>query len=193
MLGAAPYLGGKWIYHGYRMTCVSPLEEWLVENLPFIRTGGHKADYPKDIIERHGGIVTNGMLRPRLYAVLLAVFAAVAVALAAIGIYGVLAHAVSRRTREIGIRLALGAPRMEVIRLVLRQMTVWILAGVVVGVAGAATLTRSLEGLLFGLTPLDATTFASVVVMFVAVAAVASYLPARRAVRVDPMTALRAE
>jgi putative intracellular protease/amidase len=62
VLGAAPYVDGKWIYHGYEMTCVSPLEEWLVENLPFIRTGGHKSDYPKDILERHGGIVRNGML-----------------------------------------------------------------------------------------------------------------------------------
>ncbi len=124
---------------------------------------------------------------------LLGVFAGVAMVLAAIGIYGVLGYLVSHRTREIGIRMALGARRRQVVALVLRQTAVLTIVGVVAGVAGAALLSRYLEGLLFGLTPLDVTTFVAVVVMFGAVAALASYVPARRATRVDPLVALRSE
>ena len=138
-------------------------------------------------------IVSNAMVRPRLYAVLFGLFAGVAMVLAAIGIYGVLAYLVSHRTREIGIRLALGARRTQVVALVLRQTAVLTSVGMVVGVAGAAALSRYLEGLLFELAPLDVTTFAAVVVMFAVVAALASYLPARRATRVDPLVALRTE
>ncbi len=138
-------------------------------------------------------IVSNAMSRPRLYAVLLGIFAAVAMTLAAIGIYGVLAYVVSHRTREIGIRMALGAQRMQVLALVLRQAAVLTAIGVAAGVAGAAALSRYLEGLLFGLTPLDAPTFIAVVVMFGVVAALAAYVPARRATRVDPLVALRTE
>jgi predicted permease len=138
-------------------------------------------------------IVSNAMSRPRLYAVLLGIFAAVALVLAAIGIYGVLAFLVAHRTREIGIRMALGAQRSQVVMLVLRQGAVLTLAGMAVGIAAAAGLSRYLEGLLFGTTPLDITTFAAVIVMFGAVAALASYVPARRATRVDPLVALRSE
>ena len=138
-------------------------------------------------------IVSNAMSRPRLYAVLLGIFAAVAMVLAAIGIYGVLSYLVAHRAREIGIRMALGAQRFRVVALVLRQTAVLTVVGVVVGVIGAAALSRYLEGLLFGLTPLDVTTFVAVVVMFAAVAMLAAYVPARRATRVNPLVALRAE
>jgi putative ABC transport system permease protein len=138
-------------------------------------------------------IVSNAMARPRLYAVLLGVFAAVAVALAAVGIYGVLAFVVTRRTREIGIRVALGAQRSQVIALTLRDTAALTSLGIVIGVGGAAALSRYLEGLLFGVTPLDGPTFVFVVVLFVVVAALASFVPARRAARVDPAVALRAE
>jgi putative ABC transport system permease protein len=138
-------------------------------------------------------IVSNAMSRPRLYAVLLGIFASVAMVLAAIGIYGVLAYLVAQRSREIGIRLALGAQRLQVITLVLRQIAGLTIVGVAIGIAGAAALSRYLEGLLFGVTALDTTTFAAVVVLFFAVAALASYVPARRATGVEPMVALRTE
>jgi predicted permease len=138
-------------------------------------------------------IVSNAMSRPRLFAALLGIFAAVAAALAAVGIYGVLAFIVTHRTREIGIRVALGARRRQVIALILRQTAVLTAIGVIAGVAGAAVLTRYLEGLLFGVTPLDPSTFVAVVIAFAAVAALASFVPARRATRVEPQVALRAE
>jgi putative ABC transport system permease protein len=138
-------------------------------------------------------IVSNSIVRPRMYAVLVAIFSGVAVALAAIGLYGVMAYSVARRTREIGIRMALGARGAEVMRLVLRQSTLLIAIGLICGLGGAAAVTRYLEGLLFGLTPLDPSTFIAVPVIFAIVAALAAYVPARRATRVDPITALRTE
>jgi ABC-type antimicrobial peptide transport system permease subunit len=138
-------------------------------------------------------IVSNAMSQPRFYAVLLALFAAVAVALAAIGIYGVLGFLVTQRTREIGIRVALGARPGQVMALILRQTALVTIVGVAAGVIGAAAFSRYLEGLLFGVTPLDAATFAVVVVLFVAVAALASYVPARRATQIEPQVALRSE
>src|SRR5215510_11186406 len=138
-------------------------------------------------------IVSNAMTQPRLYTVLVGLFAAVAVALAAIGIYGVLGFIVTHRTREIGIRVALGARPAQVMALILRQTALVTIVGVIAGVIGAASFSRSLEGLLFGVTPLDAATFAAVIVLFVAVAALASYLPARRATQIEPQIALRAE
>ena len=138
-------------------------------------------------------IVSNAMAQPRLYAVLLALFAAVAVALAAIGIYGVLGFIVTHRTREIGIRIALGARPGQVMTLILRQTALVTIVGVMAGVIGAASFSRYLEGLLFGVTPLDAATFAAVIVLFVASAALAAYVPARRATQIEPQVALRSE
>jgi ABC-type antimicrobial peptide transport system permease subunit len=100
---------------------------------------------------------------------------------------------VTQRTREIGIRMALGAPRWQVLALVLRQSAVLILAGIVTGVAGALALTRHLTSMLFGLTPLDPPTFVGVSLAFAAIATIASYVPARRAATVDPLVALRSE
>ena len=138
-------------------------------------------------------IVSNAVSGPRLYAVLLGGFAAVAVTLAAIGIYGILAFIVTQRTREIGIRLALGASPAAVVSLVVRQSAVQILLGVLLGTVSAASLSRYLEGLLFGVTPLDPTTFVVAGVGFTLVALLAAYRPARRATRVDPLVALRTE
>jgi putative ABC transport system permease protein len=138
-------------------------------------------------------IVSNEMTRPRMYAVLLGIFAGIAVLLAAAGIYGVMAYAVAQRTREIGIRMALGAQRGEVLSLVLKQSTALTIIGTAIGLAGAAATTKYLQSLLFGLTVLDATTFTAVAGFFVLVATLASYVPARRATSVDPLIALRSE
>jgi hypothetical protein len=138
-------------------------------------------------------IVWNSIARPRLYTVVIGLFATVAVALAAVGVFGLMAYVVEQRTREIGIRMALGAARFDVMSGVLGQGMVMVLSGVGIGLGAAAGLTRYLEGMLFGLTPLDPATFAGASLLFVTVALVAAYVPARRATRVDPVVALRAE
>jgi predicted permease len=138
-------------------------------------------------------VVSNRISRERMYAVLLGIFAGVASALAAIGIYGVMAYSVAQRTREIGIRMALGARPSEVMVLVLGQGTLVTVVGITTGLAGGATVTRYLQGMLFGLTPLDPTTFVAVSIGFAAIAMLAAYVPARRATKVDPMIALRSE
>ena len=110
-----------------------------------------------------------------------------------LGLYGVVAYGVTQRTREIGIRTALGAQRSEVLALVLRQSTVLTGIGVALGLAAAAVATRYLEGMLFGLSPLDPSTFIAVSLAFAMVATLAAYLPARRAASIDPLLALRCE
>jgi putative ABC transport system permease protein len=138
-------------------------------------------------------IVSNSIARPRLYAVLLGVFAGVAVALTAIGIYGVMAYSVAQRIREIGIRMALGAQRGDVLSLVLGQSLVLTTLGIAAGIAGASAVTRYLRQMLFGLTPLDPSTFVAVAAVFGLIATLAAFVPARRATRVDPLVALRCE
>jgi len=136
-----------------------------------------------------GGLQT----RPRFYAVVFAIFGAVAALIALIGIYGVLAYGVTQRTKEIGIRMALGARRGEVLGLVMRQAALLIIVGITMGLLGATWSTRYLATMLFGLTPLDGATYGAVALTFATVAIVASYVPARRATRVDPLVALRYE
>jgi predicted permease len=138
-------------------------------------------------------VVSDNVSRPRFYTLLLAVFAAIAVVLAATGLYGVLAQTVRQRAREIGIRLALGAPRGSIFRLVLGQALLLAVAGVVLGIAGSLALTRLLAAQLYQTAPGDAGTFVEVSGLMLAIAAVSTYLPARRAVRVDPATALHFE
>ena len=130
---------------------------------------------------------------PRFTAILLGLFAGVALLLAVVGLYGVLAYSVSRRRHEIGIRMALGAQRADVVRLVLRSGLGMTLGGLVLGVIGAAILTRWMESQLFGVTPTDAWTFVMVAATLVSVALLACYVPARAASRVDPVIALRYE
>lgn len=138
-------------------------------------------------------LVMTSVARWRFYAVVVGAFAAVAGVLAAIGIYGVLAYAVMQRTQEIGIRMALGAQRAQVLTLVLHKGLILTTIGIALGLVGAVAGTRFLQGMLFGITPLDPKTFVVVSLMFVLVATFASYLPARRATKVDPMVALRCE
>jgi ABC-type antimicrobial peptide transport system permease subunit len=124
---------------------------------------------------------------------LVAGFALVAIVLGAVGIYGVMAHMVAQRTREIGIRIAVGAVPREILALVLRQSALLAGLGIVAGLLGGLVATRLLAGLLFGIAPTDAVTFAATAVLLAAVAALASLFPALRATRIDPIDALRAE
>jgi putative ABC transport system permease protein len=130
--------------------------------------------------------------QPRLNMTLLALFAAVALVLASLGIYGVLSYIVGRRTHEIGIRLALGATRGDVLRLVVGHGMTLALAGIAIGLAAAWAITQVLRGLLFGVSPHDPATFAAIAALLAAIALVASYLPGRRATRVDPVDTLGA-
>jgi putative ABC transport system permease protein len=144
-----------------------------------------------DAIAPMTSLVSNTVARQRFYAVMLGTFAAIAALLALIGIYGVLAYAVVQRTQEIGIRLSLGAQRTHVLGLVLRKGLVLTTSGIAFGLLGAAAGSRLLHGMLFGVTPLDAETFAAVSAAFGLVAMIACYVPARRAMNVEPIIALR--
>ncbi|HJU42843.1 MAG TPA: ABC transporter permease [Vicinamibacterales bacterium] len=146
-----------------------------------------------DAISPMADLEATSVARERFYAVILAVFAGVAALLAAIGVYSVLAYAVSQRTQEIGVRMALGAQRGQVLALVLRRGLALSTLGVVLGLIGAAAGSQYLQSMLFGIEPLDISTFALVAATFTLVAAAASYLPARRATTVDPVVALRHE
>jgi predicted permease len=139
------------------------------------------------------GVVADANAQPRFEMLLLAVFAGVALALAAVGIYGVMSYSVSRRTHEIGIRLSLGASQGEVLRLVVRQGMALALAGSAAGMAGALMLSRLMTNMLYGVRPTDPLIFAGVAMVLGGVALVATYIPARRATRIDPMVALRYE
>jgi predicted permease len=135
----------------------------------------------------------TALARERLVARLSGLFGGLAVFLAAVGLYGVTAHTATQRRREIAIRMAIGAQRSEVLALVLRRGLGLTGMGIALGLVIAGAVTRYLEALLFGVTPVDPVTFAAVSLIFAAVAAVASYMPARRASHADPMVALRAE
>jgi predicted permease len=138
-------------------------------------------------------VLAGSFAARRLSMILLGIFAALALLLSCVGIYGVISYAVGQRTHEIGVRMALGAQRRDVMRLVLGEGVKMALVGVAVGIAAALGLTRLMANQLFGVTPQDPLTFAAVAIVLMLVTLVACYLPARRAVRVDPMVALRYE
>ena len=138
-------------------------------------------------------VVDDSVAQQRVTTTVLGVFAAAALLLAAVGIYGVIAFTVTERTQEIGIRMALGASRAAVLRMVVGRALLLASIGVVLGAAGAVVLTRFMAGMLFGVTPTDPATFVAVAAVLFGVAAVAGYVPGRRATRVDPVVALRAD
>ena len=148
-------------------------------------------DLPLSELRQVKELVAASVSRPRFYTTILGVFASIALILAAVGIYGVISYAVSLRTRELGIRIALGASGRQVSGLVLQQGVGLAIAGVLIGGAGAYWLTRLLSKLLFRVSATDPLTFLGVAVLLTAIAAVASFVPARRAARVDPLLAMR--
>jgi putative ABC transport system permease protein len=160
-----------------------------------IRTQVYSVDptVPVSNVRTLDEVVSRSISQPRFYMLLLGVFAVLALTLAAIGIFGVLSYAVSQRTREIGIRMALGAQGRTVVGLVVRQAMTLVAIGLAAGTIAARFLSQTLTKMLFGVGPTDPATFAAVAVLLAAVALLASYLPARRATRVDPIVALRAE
>jgi putative ABC transport system permease protein len=137
--------------------------------------------------------VVNATAQPQFRTVLLASFAALALGIAAIGLYGVVAYAVSRRTKEIGIRVALGATSADVLMMVLSDGLRVALGGIVAGTAGAWMVARALAGMLYGIAPTDPASFLLASVGLLSLTLLASYIPAKRAARIDPIRALRVE
>jgi putative ABC transport system permease protein len=150
-------------------------------------------DVPLYSVRTMDDLIQTSMARERMSLLVLVVFAGVALILASVGLYGVVAHGVTERTHEIGVRMALGAESRHVLGLVVRQGLSAAAVGAAIGLAGALALSRTMEGLLFGVTATDPLTFAAVILMLLSVTVVACYAPARRATRVDPTTALRTE
>ena len=138
-------------------------------------------------------LVGSGLVSPRFNLAVLGIFAIVALCLAAIGIYGVISYNVSRRTHEIGLRKALGADRDRIVGQIVRQGFSPALAGIALGVVGALALTRLMAGMLYGVRATDPVTLVSVILVFALIAAIACWIPARRAAALEPMDAMRAE
>ena len=150
-------------------------------------------DQPVSNIQTMESILADSIARQRFSMLLLAIFATVALVLAGVGIYGVMSYSVAQRTHEIGIRMALGAQTGAVLKLAVGYGMKLVIAGIVIGLIAAFALTRVMSTLLFGVTATDPTTFALISLLLVCVAALASYIPARRATKVNPIIALRYE
>jgi hypothetical protein len=148
---------------------------------------------PLGSVETLGDLYDRSMARTSLTLVLLGITSSMALLLGLIGIYGVLSYMLSQRTREIGIRMALGAQHSKLRQMFISQVLVLVITGLILGLAGAAALSRLMTSLLFGVTTLDPITYVAMSALLVATALLAGYLPARRVTQVDPMQALRAE
>jgi putative ABC transport system permease protein len=165
-------------------TFATPIRKALASVLP---------DMPVSGVQTMEDVVHDSTGSRRFPMLLLSVFSVVALVLAAVGIVGVVGHSVTQRTHEIGIRMALGAGTMDVLRLMVNSSMLWVAIGLAAGIAGSASLTRLLSGMLYGVRPLDPIVLAGVSLLLATVALLASYLPARRAARIDPIVALRCD
>jgi putative ABC transport system permease protein len=150
-------------------------------------------DQPVANIDTMDHIVSEAIARQRFSMLLLGIFAGLALVLAAVGIYGVMSYSVAQRTHEIGIRMALGARRADVLQMTVKQGLKLVSAGMILGLAAAFLLTRVLASLLYGISATDPITFLGISLVLLAVAMLASYIPALRATKVDPIIALRAQ
>jgi len=150
-------------------------------------------DQPVADIDTMDHIVSEAIARQRFSMLLLGIFASLALVLAAVGIYGVMSYSVAQRTHEIGIRMALGARRTDVLKMTVKQGLKLVSVGMMLGLVAAFLLTRVLASLLFGISATDPVTFIGISLVLLAVAVLASYLPALRATKVDPIIALRAQ
>jgi putative ABC transport system permease protein len=186
----APYLQRPWFSSAVVVRAAH-------NDLSAVRNDAQRAIWAVDRDQASTNIQTadealnNSLAEPRLYTVLLGVFAALALSLAAVGIYGVMSYTVTERTREIGVRMALGAQAGNVLKLVIGQGMTLALIGVAIGSGAAVALTRLMSGLLFGVSATDPMTFVVIAILLSVVALLACYIPARRAAKVDPMVALR--
>ncbi len=151
------------------------------------------ADQPISEVRTMNDVVSSSLSVRSLSMLLFLIFGSLALALVAVGVFGVISYSVSQRTQEIGLRVALGAQQRDVFGLVVGQGMRMVLAGVGIGLLAAWALTRTMAGLLYGVTPTDPVTFAGVTVLLAVIALAACYVPARRAMKVDPMVALRYE
>jgi putative ABC transport system permease protein len=160
-----------------------------------VRTQVHEIDKDQSVADLRtlDQVLDVSLAQPRMNTLLLGGFAALALVLAIVGLYGVMAYSVAQRTREIGIRMALGADGGVMLRMIVKQGMILALAGVAIGLAGALGLTRFMASLLYGVRPTDPRTFLAVSLMLLSVAALAAYIPTRRATKIDPMVALREE
>jgi putative ABC transport system permease protein len=186
-----PYLQRPWLLMAFTVRSVaSP-----ASIAPSIRSAlwSVDRDQPLEEIKPMREVVAKTVAEPRFYTVLLSIFSGVALVLAAVGIYGVASYTVTQRTREIGIRMALGAQQNDIYKLVLSQAMMLALAGVVLGLIGAFALTRVLSSLLVGVSPTDPSTFALIPLLLCVLVLAASYFPARRAIRINPLLALKQE
>jgi putative ABC transport system permease protein len=157
------------------------------------QVGAMDADIPLFAVKSMPEYLSQSVAAPRFSTTLLTIFAAVALVLTVVGLYGVMSYSVAQRTNEIGIRLALGAQSRDVVLMIVKQGGMLILLGLAIGLAGAFLLTRLIASLLFGVTAKDPITFGAVAVLLAIVALLACYVPALRATKVDPMDALRCE